>query len=82
MNLLALHGIARGRDGLAPELLELMSRRAAISADPKIVPLRSFNPAMHDVAGDLPPAVPGASADINPINRSIAARRRRPSGAH
>ena len=81
MNLLALHGIARGRDGLAPELLELMSRRAAISADPKIVPLRSFNPAMHDVAGDLPPAVPGASTVHNPNNPSIAAPSPRPFAA-
>lgn len=78
MNLLAFHGIARGRDGLAPELLALMSRQAAIAADPKIVPLRSFNPAMHDVAGELRPAGPGASGPIGP---SLATRRRRPSGA-
>ena len=80
MNLLAFHGIARGRDGLAPELLALMSRRAAIAADPKIVTLRNFNLSMHDVAGDLRPAVPGASRDI-PIKPTLAARRRRPSGA-
>jgi len=81
MNLLALHGIARDRDGLAPELLAVMSRQAAIAADPKIVPLRGVDPTMPDVAGDLRAAVPGASHDISPLEPLIASRRRRLSQA-
>lgn len=81
MNLLALHGIARDRDGLAPELLAVMSRQAAIAADPKIVPLRSADPMMPDVAGDLRPAVPGTSRGIRPLEPLIASRRRRISQA-
>lgn len=54
MHLLALHTIARSGDGLAPELQRLLSAREAQSADTCIVPLRSFNPAIPDVAGGFP----------------------------
>ena len=54
MRLLAPHTIARHGDGLARELQRLLSAREAQSADPRIVPLRQFNPAIPDVAAGFP----------------------------
>lgn len=54
LNLLRLHRLARNGDGLSPALRDLLARREAIEADPRIVVLHP------GVAA--PPARGGATA--------------------
>ena len=64
MILFNLHGLAREGDGLAPELLKLLTHRSAVACDPKVVALRSFNSAIPNAAGSrmtLPAELPETS---------------------
>jgi hypothetical protein len=71
MNRLALHAIARGRDGLRAPLLDILRRRALLAADPKIVPLRAFDPSRPEVAG----APPAARRDVPQEAQTTASAR-------
>lgn len=53
-NLLPLHAIALNGDGLAPRLLDLLSRQAEIAANPKVVELRRFRKPVAVEAGPDP----------------------------
>jgi hypothetical protein len=79
MHMLALHRIARCGDGLAPELIQLLSARKVQTADAHIVPLRRFNRSIPDVAGALPTkrrlvTIRGARSVAKQIKAQIFAR--------
>lgn len=55
MSLLGLHSLAQGGDGLLSPLVDRLIERRRLEADPAVVDLRHYNPAVPYGAGTTPP---------------------------